>query len=189
MSAFDTDQIKRAISLRDEMERRGVRVNRRGYALCPFHRERTPSLKVYPDGTFHCFGCGAHGDVISFVGMADGLSFYETCRKLTGEDTPSPGELRRSREERRAREESRADGTAVLLDRERAYHSAGDAFAAAQRRVRELRPKGPGDPPSPEWLDALSRLTPLRELLEDATYRYIKQIDAMDSAKSAPDTG
>jgi len=37
-------------------------------ALCPFHEERNPSFTVYPaTGTFHCYGCGKHGDVITFI--------------------------------------------------------------------------------------------------------------------------
>ena len=40
--------------------------------LCPFHSEKTPSLTVFPNTeTFHCFGCGAGGDVISFVMRAE----------------------------------------------------------------------------------------------------------------------
>ena len=44
--------------------------------LCPFHSERTPSFTVFTsDGSFHCFGCGAGGDVISFVMRAENLDY------------------------------------------------------------------------------------------------------------------
>src|SRR5213596_150815 len=44
--------------------------------LCPFHQEKTPSFSVSPDrGTYHCFGCGAGGDAISFVRETEGLDF------------------------------------------------------------------------------------------------------------------
>src|SRR5207247_1074389 len=44
--------------------------------LCPFHEDRIPSFTVYPStGTFHCYGCGKHGDVISFVGWIEHLNF------------------------------------------------------------------------------------------------------------------
>ncbi|MGV3102555.1 DNA primase [Rothia sp. 32237D007AR] len=51
--------------------------------LCPFHDERTPSFHVRPQmGTYHCFGCGESGDVISFLMAMDHTSFTETVEKL-----------------------------------------------------------------------------------------------------------
>lgn len=51
--------------------------------LCPFHDERTPSFHVRPQmGTYHCFGCGESGDVISFVMEMDHTPFTETVEKL-----------------------------------------------------------------------------------------------------------
>jgi DNA primase len=52
-------------------------------AHCPFHDEKTPSFNVRPDkGFYHCFGCGAHGDAISFVREFDGLGFTEAVEEL-----------------------------------------------------------------------------------------------------------
>ena len=51
---------------------------------CPFHGEKTPSFYVYDDG-YHCFGCGAHGDAISFVMQSQGLAFMEAVGQLAGE--------------------------------------------------------------------------------------------------------
>ncbi|MBV8198209.1 MAG: DNA primase [Candidatus Eremiobacteraeota bacterium] len=51
--------------------------------LCPFHAEKTPSFHVHPDrGFFKCFGCGAGGDVITFVQRFDQLSFGDAVRVL-----------------------------------------------------------------------------------------------------------
>ena len=51
--------------------------------LCPFHDERTPSFHVRPGvGTYHCFGCGEHGDVISFLMEMEHTSFTETVERL-----------------------------------------------------------------------------------------------------------
>ena len=51
--------------------------------LCPFHNEKTPSFTVVDDKNFyHCFGCGAHGDVITFTMETDGLSFPEAVERL-----------------------------------------------------------------------------------------------------------
>ena len=51
-----------------------ARSGRNWKACCPFHGEKTPSFYVYDDH-FHCFGCGVHGDVISFVMQSSGQSF------------------------------------------------------------------------------------------------------------------
>ena len=50
---------------------------------CPFHSEKTPSFFLYPEtDTFHCFGCGKHGDSISFVMEMESLDYVSTLKKL-----------------------------------------------------------------------------------------------------------
>ena len=82
------DEIRARVALSDVIGRR-VRLIRKGRehsALCPFHNEKTPSFTVSDDkGFFHCFGCGAHGDVIGFVMRDEGLAFPEAVEKLAGE--------------------------------------------------------------------------------------------------------
>ena len=54
--------------------------------LCPFHAEKTPSFSVNSDKQiFHCFGCGAGGDVFKFIELQEGLNFPEAVRKLAGQ--------------------------------------------------------------------------------------------------------
>lgn len=50
-------------------------------ARCPFHKEKTPSFKVSAEG-YHCFGCGAKGDIIRFIREIEGLSFPEACKRI-----------------------------------------------------------------------------------------------------------
>ena len=68
---------------------RSVRLVKRGReftGLCPFHNEKSPSFTVNDDkGFFHCFGCGAHGDVIGFTMRNAGLSFPEAVEQLAQE--------------------------------------------------------------------------------------------------------
>ena len=82
------DELRGRISLSGLISRR-VKLARRGRefaGLCPFHHEKTPSFYVVEDKSFfHCFGCGAHGDVIGFAMRADNLDFIEAVEKLAGE--------------------------------------------------------------------------------------------------------
>jgi len=62
-----------------ELKRTGINYKGR----CPFHKEKTPSFFVSPDrGTFHCFGCGAHGDIFTFAQKMEGLEFPEALKLL-----------------------------------------------------------------------------------------------------------
>ena len=75
---------------------RRVRLSRSGRQMkgcCPFHNEKTPSFYVYEDGQYHCFGCGAHGDAISFVMQTEGAGFMEAVERLAAEagmEVPKP---------------------------------------------------------------------------------------------------
>jgi DNA primase len=76
---------------------RRVKLSRSGKdqkGCCPFHAEKTPSFYVYEDG-FHCFGCGAHGDVFTFIMKTTGAGFMEVVESLAAEagmavPAPSP---------------------------------------------------------------------------------------------------
>jgi DNA primase len=82
------DEIRARVALADVIGRR-VKLTRRGrelLGLCPFHNEKTPSFSVVEDkGFYHCFGCGAHGDVIGFVMRHENLPFPEAVERLAGE--------------------------------------------------------------------------------------------------------
>ncbi|MGY8995561.1 MAG: DNA primase, partial [Alphaproteobacteria bacterium] len=81
------DEIRTRVPLADIVGKQ-VRLQRRGReftGLCPFHREKSPSFSVVEDkGFFHCFGCGAHGDVIGFVMRTENLAFPEAVERLAG---------------------------------------------------------------------------------------------------------
>lgn len=74
------ESVKQSISTREAAERYGIEVKRNGMACCPFHDDKNPSMKV--DQRFHCFGCGADGDVINFTSMLYNLSPKEAAEKL-----------------------------------------------------------------------------------------------------------
>ena len=83
------EQIRGNIKL-SQVISRFVKLQKKGkdhFGLCPFHNESSPSFSVNDEKRFyHCFGCGAHGDVINFVQKMDNLSFRDTVHKLAKEN-------------------------------------------------------------------------------------------------------
>lgn len=79
------EDLRQRVPLSDVVGRRVklIRKGRRHSGLCPFHAEKTPSFSVVDDdGFYHCFGCGVHGDAISFLREMDGLEFMEAVERL-----------------------------------------------------------------------------------------------------------
>ena len=75
----DSIDLSRIISRKVKLQKRGNNF----LGLCPFHNEKTPSFNVNDQGGFyHCFGCGAHGDVISFIRNFEGKSFIEALETI-----------------------------------------------------------------------------------------------------------
>ena len=78
MNIFEA--VKQSVTTRQAAESYGIRVNKNGMAVCPFHRDKNPSMKV--DRRFHCFGCQADGDVIDFTAHLYNLKPKEAAEKL-----------------------------------------------------------------------------------------------------------
>ncbi len=87
----DKIDIEQVISSHISLKRRGKNL----VGLCPFHNEKTPSFTVYPESrSFYCFGCGAGGDVISFVRRMDNLDYIEAVKavaQMAGVSMPEDG--------------------------------------------------------------------------------------------------
>ena len=76
-----TQVIKEEITPAEAAISYGLEVGRNGMACCPFHPDHHPSMKLYDDH-FHCFACGAHGDVIDLASGLLKLPFRETVERL-----------------------------------------------------------------------------------------------------------
>lgn len=79
MSIFET--VKATVSVRQAAEYYGLKLNRNQMISCPFHNDRSPSMKLNED-YFYCFGCGAKGDVIDFVAKLFDLTSLQAAQKL-----------------------------------------------------------------------------------------------------------
>ena len=88
MASYDrnfTDELRTRLSIVDVVGRR-VPLAKKGanyWGCCPFHNEKTPSFSVNEEkGFYHCFGCGEHGDIISFTMKANNMDFRAAIAEL-----------------------------------------------------------------------------------------------------------
>ena len=92
MKLYET--IKAAVTARQAAEGFGIGVNKHGMALCPFHDDHHPSLKL--DKRYYCFACGESGDVIDFTAKFFDISLHSAAIKLArdfGIDPRPPTQL------------------------------------------------------------------------------------------------
>lgn len=101
-------EVKEHLTTRQVAEFYGLQVKRNGFACCPFHEEKHPSMKL--DRNYHCFGCGIGGDVIDYVSRMFGLSQYEAILKLIEEfHLPIQGKVKLDRLQKKQFREVRAE--------------------------------------------------------------------------------
>lgn len=115
-----------------------VRSGREHKACCPFHKEKTPSFTVNDDkGFFHCFGCGAHGDVVGFVMRHDHMSFPEAVEALAaqaGLSVPAASPEERARSARETSLLALIEAAARFFEESLAGPAGGPARAYLQGR-------------------------------------------------------
>jgi DNA primase len=83
MASAEIEKVKTSLAIEDVITRYlEMTIRGHNYAgSCPFHKERTPSFIVFPrTQTFHCFGCGEHGDVLTFIMKMENLTFREALK-------------------------------------------------------------------------------------------------------------
>ena len=111
------DDIKELVDVPMAARTYGVEVHRGNMALCPFHRERHPSCKLYEDH-YYCFGCQAHGDVIKLVQELFGLRAIEAVKQINsdfalGLDLDKPPDMEAVARRRREIAERKAEKARV----------------------------------------------------------------------------
>ena len=80
------EAVKERVSCRELMETAGVRVDRHGFCVCPFHVDSDASLKIYDRGRgWTCYGCHKGGDVINMARLLYGVGFSDAVRRLNDE--------------------------------------------------------------------------------------------------------
>ena len=153
--------VKQSVTAREAAELYGIAVGRGGMACCPFHDDRHPSMKV--DTRFHCFGCGADGDVIDFTARLYDLSPKEAAEKLAQDfglsyDNKAPPRRSyvRQKTEAQVRKEKREHGWRVLTDY---YH-------LLRKWEADYSPKTADEDPHPRFLEAVQKKDYMGYLLD-----------------------
>jgi len=147
------DRLKATVDLPPEISRT-VRLKRNGRihtGLCPFHGEKTPSFVVYKDH-YHCFGCGAHGDLFDWLRHERKLSFEDAVRYLDGgtEHDPQPNVTREQRQREHearvlaAQEQQQAEARAIWKQSRPFPWTIGERYLTDVRHI-----------PPIEWPDCL----------------------------------
>ena len=160
MNVFEA--VKPNISTRQAAEMYGIKVNRNGMAVCPFHNDKNPSMKV--DKRFHCFACQADGDVIDFVSRLCGLPCKEAAMKLA-DDFGIPYD---SRHKPTVRPHIREPTAEQLYQKEeaRCYRVLTDYFHLLRRWETQHAPKQPDDVWHPLFVEALQRKSHIEYLID-----------------------
>ncbi|GMN95892.1 LPD16 domain-containing protein [Blautia wexlerae] len=153
--------VKQSVTAREAAELYGIAVGRGGMACCPFHDDRHPSMKV--DTRFHCFGCGADGDVIDFTARLYDLSSKEAAEKLAQDfglayDSKAPirRNYARQKSEAQVRKEKREHGWRILTNY---YH-------LLRKWEADYSPRTPDEDPHPRFLEAIQKKEYMGYLLD-----------------------
>ena len=160
MNVFEA--VKPNISTRQAAEMYGIKVNRHGMAICPFHNDKNPSMKV--DKRFHCFACQADGDVIDFVSRLCGLPCKEAAMKLADDFGISYD----SRHKPTVRPHIREPTAEQLYQKEeaRCYRVLTDYFHLLRRWETQHAPQTPDDEWHPLFVEALQKASYIEYLLD-----------------------
>ena len=155
------EAVKQSVSTRDAAEFYGIKVSRTGMACCPFHDDKNPSMKV--DQRFHCFGCGADGDVIDFTAKLFDLSPKEAAEKLAQDfglvyDSQAPPRRRYVRQKTEAQK--------FREDRQRCYRVLSDYYHLLKKWGIDHSPRTPEEEPHPRFVEAIQKKTYVEYLLD-----------------------
>lgn len=177
-------EIKARITCRDFADHVGLKVNRSGFAVCPFHGDNDASLKIYKgDRGWCCFGCHKGGDVINLASLwYGGTTFKETMQRLNDEfnlgmvpESQEKPEIRALRAVEAARRKTERLKKERLYDALKCrYWRAFDLWFEAERRFWKYAPQTPDDEFTDEFAkaarDKLERMEDLERLEMEIRY-------------------
>ena len=151
------------MTTRQAAEYYGLRVKPGGMACCPFHADRTPSLKL--DQRFHCFGCQADGDVIDFTARMFDLRLWDAAVKLA-KDFQISYEVQGKNQKTQRREKPKENRESRYRQTERRCIRAYDAYLKLLRNWKKAyAPKRPNEDWHPRFCEALEKEAQVEAIL------------------------
>ncbi len=155
------EAVKQSVSTREAAAFYGIEVKRNGMACCPFHDDKNPSMKV--DQRFHCFGCGADGDVIDFTAKLFDISPKEAAEKLAQDfgliyDSQAPPRRRYVRQKTEAQK--------FREDRQQCYRVLSDYYYLLKKWEADHSPRTPEEKPHPRFVEAIHKKIYVEYLLD-----------------------
>ena len=154
--------VKDNVTAKDVAMRYGIKINRSGLACCPFHRDKTPSMKI--DKRYYCFGCGETGDATDLVAKYFGLAPKEAAMKIasdfglnydaTNRPLPKPAVPQKSKEQ--------------ILDEEqkKCFRELSDYYHLLKEWKIKYAPKSMDEELHPLFVEALQRKSYTEYLLD-----------------------
>ena len=170
MNIFEA--VKQSVTTRQAAEYYGLSVNRSGKVSCPFHNDRTPSMKV--DNRFHCFGCGADGDVIDFAARFHGLGAKEAAEKLA-EDFQISYSRNTKKSKVRLPVKRKSQEQMYLEMEKRYYRVLSDYFCLLRQWERIYAPKPEDENWHPLFAEAMKNKAHIEYLLDVLLYEPIEE--------------
>lgn len=164
MNVFEA--VKGNVTARQAAELYGVRVNRHGMAVCPFHNDKNPSMKL--DMRFHCFACQADGDAVDFVSRLFGLPSREAAVKIANDFGIGYDSGRKPSVRARIREPTPEQK--YQQEENRCYKVLSDYFHHLRTWKQQYAPQHPEDEWHPLFVEALQRESHIEYLLDILLY-------------------
>ena len=163
MNVFEA--VKQSVTTRQAAEHYGIRVNRNGMCVCPFHNDKNPSMKL--DRRFYCFGCGATGDVIDFVSRLHGTGSKEAALMLAQDfSIPYEDGKNRTRQPIKPRLRQETEEQRFRRMEKHCFKVLSDYYHLLRCWREEYAPRQPEEEWNPRFVEALQKQSYVEYLLD-----------------------
>lgn len=158
--------VKGSVTARQTAETYGLKVNRNGMTCCPFHTDKTPSMKL--DKRYYCFGCGVTGDAVDLTAHLFGIGLKDAAVKLANDfgivfDGNQKSFVRVKKAEPTPEQK-------YAQEERRCYRVLTDYYHLLRKWEVQYAPKQPEDEWHPLFMEALQKKSQMEYLLDTFLY-------------------
>ena len=180
MNVFEV--VKENVTARQAAEAYGLKVGRTGMACCPFHSDKSPSMKL--DERYYCFGCGATGDAVDLTAKLFGIGLREAAVKLAEDfglnydSRQKPSVRPRIREPTPEQKYQKGEN--------HCYKVLTDYFHLLREWEKKYAPKQPDEEWNPLFAEALHKKNYIEYLLDILLYGSLEERKALVAEQRKP---